>query len=258
MWSLFARASSKRAWSAAHRPFSSSTASSASGASTAAPPNITTWINHLTSQAPSIRHDIVDPHRLLQLQKTLPTRNGPLALVDSLNTFRHGAQMPNGHHLVLFQPETALNNLGADGSSTVSWSDSTLSDIQKELLMDHQEYNAPSPYSRRMWAGGSFEWNPARPLIVGQNVIEKTSVSNVDFKNNMLFVNQEKTFHVEGESAGWSVKEMRTHVFRTNQGVHVKKGSNATQGGEFTCMSSDPHHDHTRYSGASWSKDNAQ
>jgi hypothetical protein len=93
-----------------------------------------------------------------------------------------------------------------------------------------------------MWAGGSFEWNPSNPLKVGSSVVEKTRVSSVDYKNNMIFVNQEKVFSQDlkegaavgtdtGTDAGsdtdadaeWSVREMRTHVFRTDQGVKAIK-----------------------------------
>lgn len=78
-----------------------------------------------------------------------------------------------------------------------------------------QEYNAPEPYLRRMWAGGSFEWNPDVQLKIGEHVTESTRVGKVDFKSGMLFVQQEKTFFPGDNPEGdWAVKEIRNHVFR--------------------------------------------
>jgi len=78
-----------------------------------------------------------------------------------------------------------------------------------------------------MWAGGTFDWNPAYPLAIGQKVTEMTRVEKVEFKNNMIFVHQEKKL-LPGEGQSWgddfSLKEIRTHVFRTTEDVSAIKG----------------------------------
>lgn len=78
-----------------------------------------------------------------------------------------------------------------------------------------------------MWAGGSFDWNPAYPLALGQKVTEMTRVEKVDLKNNMIFVHQEKKlFPGVGQNGEdkFAVKEIRTHVFRTIEDVSAIKG----------------------------------
>ena len=86
-----------------------------------------------------------------------------------------------------------------------------------------------------MWAGGSFEWNPANPLQVDTTVTEVTRVAAVEHKKNMIFVHQDKMYYPEGaeilrqgrESAStdddrsWGVKERRIHVFRTDEAVRA-------------------------------------
>ena len=81
-----------------------------------------------------------------------------------------------------------------------------------------------------MWAGGAFEWSPEIRLKVGETVTEMSRISDVQYKNNMLFVYQEKTLYpgklVQPPATGaWSVKEQRIHVFLTND--MVKSRSNA-------------------------------
>ena len=69
-----------------------------------------------------------------------------------------------------------------------------------------------------MWAGGSFSWNEPNPLIIGEKVTEMTKVGKVEFKNDMIFVHQEKTLFMGERRTGGkdhAVKEIRTHVFRT-------------------------------------------
>jgi hypothetical protein len=55
-----------------------------------------------------------------------------------------------------------------------------------------------------------------------------TKVNKVDFKNDMIFVHQEKTLFAgerEIEDEDYAVKEIRTHVFRTNEGVSGTKAA---------------------------------
>lgn len=84
----------------------------------------------------------------------------------------------------------------------------------------YQDYNAPAPYSRRMWAGGSFEWpvtdSPTpepEGLLVGSSILEATSVDKIDAKAGMVFVHQLKEYKSLGGRATL-LKEIRMHVFR--------------------------------------------
>ncbi|GFZ50134.1 hypothetical protein JCM24511_07889 [Saitozyma sp. JCM 24511] len=164
------------------------------------PPEVNAWSDELTSRPPRWAKDLVDAQRTSHLQKTLPTRVGPTPL--GLRSAGPGGSLPKGHHLVLFQPQTSLDALGRDGSST--------------------EYNPPAPYLRRMWAGGSFQWNPDVTLRIGEGVSECTVVPTVEFKNDMIFVYQEKTLFPDG-SDDWAVREIRIHVFRTDVGVKAPR-----------------------------------
>jgi hypothetical protein len=86
-----------------------------------------------------------------------------------------------------------------------------------------------------MWAGGSFHFNRSKQLTIGSIVTESTHVPKVEIKKDMLFVHQEKKLYGgQGEFApdDWAVKEIRTHVFRTN--VEVKRASG---GGAHRCSS---------------------
>lgn len=81
------------------------------------PPEVKAWNDELTSRPPRWAKDLVDAQRTSHLQKTLPTRVGPTPL--GLPSAGPGDSLPKGHHLVLFQPQTRLDALGPDGSSTV-------------------------------------------------------------------------------------------------------------------------------------------
>jgi hypothetical protein len=81
------------------------------------PPEVKAWSDELTSRPPAWAKDLVDAQRTSHLQNTLPTRVGPTTL--GLPSAGPGDPLPKGHHLVLFQPQTSLDALGPDGSSTV-------------------------------------------------------------------------------------------------------------------------------------------
>ncbi|WWC69774.1 uncharacterized protein I206_103717 [Kwoniella pini CBS 10737] len=96
-----------------------------------------------------------------------------------------------------------LKDLGKDGSAT--------------------EYNAPSPYTRRMWAGGSIQWSNNNSLKIGDDVTQIVTIPKVEFKKDMIFVNQQLLIYpgIRSNSQSskknddsWSIKEIRTHVFR--------------------------------------------
>jgi hypothetical protein len=82
--------------------------------STKASISLEEWINNITSARPTFHHDTLDAHRAGQLLRTLPTRQQE----RSINV-QNGNVLGCGHHMIYFQPETMLRDLGQDGSSPV-------------------------------------------------------------------------------------------------------------------------------------------
>lgn len=85
------------------------------------------WIAERTSTV-QYAHDILDPLRASQIHRTLPIRQ-PSSLLsrshgNDVKLDWHepsdGDPLPNGHHMVYFQPQDWLHELGRDGTSTVS------------------------------------------------------------------------------------------------------------------------------------------
>ncbi|KAJ9118577.1 hypothetical protein QFC22_003797 [Naganishia vaughanmartiniae] len=167
----------------------------------------------MTSSPPKTSIDLIDLERAQQLCRVLPTRTGESQVLPEW-----GDPLGKGHHLVYFWPKNENEQLGEDGSST--------------------DYNAPYPYTRRMWAGGSFEWpassgwqpDPAASapegIIIGSSIREQTSVDKIEEKGGMVFVHQRKEYSSDGGGGGPGrgrvlVKEIRMHVFRQA----VKAGS---------------------------------
>ncbi|KAK8870075.1 hypothetical protein IAR55_000645 [Kwoniella newhampshirensis] len=177
---------------------------------TSSTPSLQTWMEALTSKPPEITHDVIDTERASQLARILPTcQDTSEALKDDLP---NGEVLSKGHHLVYFRPKFMLNDLGRDGSST--------------------EYNAPPPFTRRMWAGGSMFWSSRHHLRIGERVTQAVSVPKVEHKKGMVFVYQKRVIYPATRSNGdldydedeWAVKELRTHVFRQAEAVPVSAG----------------------------------
>lgn len=87
------------------------------GAATFAGPStaLNQWFNQITSASPTFTNEVFDPLRARQIQISLPTR------IEVPVRAGVGDELPRGHHLIYFQPETPLAELGRDGSSTVCW-----------------------------------------------------------------------------------------------------------------------------------------
>ena len=73
-----------------------------------------------------------------------------------------GTRLPPGYHLVYFTPNGVESQLGRDGTDTA--------------------YNAPEPFTRRMWAGGRMRWVKGRDLRVGEVVEERTRIVSAEPK----------------------------------------------------------------------------
>ena len=107
-----------------------------------------------------------------------------------------GTPVPAGWHLVYFTPDGLETELGRDGTDT-SW-------------------NAPGPFTRRMWAGGTMTWSKSGTLRVGQEIEERTKLLSATPKKSrsageMVLVDVEKEFW---SPEGLALTDRRSWVFR--------------------------------------------
>lgn len=133
-----------------------------------------------TSQALPLhtQTQLIDPSQLQRLTAMLSRRDS-----DALP--KHRTPLPAGYHLAYFTPAQENGELGRDGTDTT--------------------FNAPFPYTRRMWAGGELRWVGGREgrMAVGDEVRETTRMVSCVVKEGrggegMLVVGVEKRFGVEG------------------------------------------------------------
>jgi hypothetical protein len=140
-----------------------------------------------------------------QLQKLSLTLGRPLlgdADVSELPP-PTGTPVPPGYHLVYFTSNGVETELGADGTD--------------------RTFNAPAPFTRRMWAGGKMVWpaagdaSSASPLLrVGDEVEERTRLLSATPKKSksvgeMVLVEVEK--EIWGPR-GLAMVDQRSWVFR--------------------------------------------
>ncbi|KAF8350669.1 hypothetical protein F5887DRAFT_940389 [Amanita rubescens] len=150
------------------------------------------WIK---SPSKLILSDTISREHLSDLYITLPTRDGTRKPYEEPEDSQ---PVQYGHHLAFFRPRTPESMLKMDGTDPVLCPPS-------------------SPFARRMWAGGKFEWNNANPLLVGSRATASFSVASVakkGFENGkpMVFVNQKIDIVQEGTLEP-SVTEIRSHVY---------------------------------------------
>ncbi|KAI5450554.1 hypothetical protein NCC49_003009 [Naganishia albida] len=157
---------------------------------------LSTWITQMSSARPKQSIDLIDLERAQQLYRVLPTRTGRGEVLPEW-----GTPLGKGHTLVYFWPKNENEQLGQDGSST--------------------DYNPPYPYTRRMWAGGSFHWPKPRGeipetegILVGSSLVEETGVAKIEEKKGMVFVHQAKEYTGADSRRQVLAKEVRIHVFR--------------------------------------------
>lgn len=158
------------------------------------PNQLTALDNWIASPGKLVLSDTVSPGHLSDLYITLPSRDGTRKPYEEP---QHSQPVPYGHHLVFFHPRTPESMLRTDGTDPV------LCPL--------------SPFTRRMWAGGRFEWNNANPLLVGSKATATSSIASVirkGFENGkpMVFVNQKVEIVKEGSTEP-SVTEIRSHVY---------------------------------------------
>lgn len=138
------------------------------------------------------RSQFLDANQLQKLSLTLgrPTLSG----IDvSSRAPPPGTPIPPGYHLVYFTPNGLESELGADGSD--------------------KTYNAPDPFSRRMWAGGKMKWTGE--LKVGEEAEERTRLVSATAKKSksageLILVEVQK----EIETKSGKVADTRSWVFR--------------------------------------------
>jgi hydroxyacyl-ACP dehydratase HTD2-like protein with hotdog domain len=154
------------------------------------------WIAS-TSNLKLVLLDSLRADHLSDLYITIPTRDGTRRAQDPPLT---GAPLGYGHHLAFFHPRNPESLLRPDGTD--------------------KDFCPPEPFTRRMWAGGEFEWK--KPLLIGENATATSTIASVEKKgfekgSPLVFVNQKINFSAEG-SAEASLVEYRTHVYLPTAG----------------------------------------
>ncbi|KAI6045778.1 hypothetical protein EDC04DRAFT_2161454 [Pisolithus marmoratus] len=145
--------------------------------------------------------DTFTPTHLADLHITLPTRDGTRG--RPYHPPEVGAPLGYGHHLAFFHPRNPEPALRPDGTDA--------------------EFCPPEPFTRRMWAGGTMQWNtdPHSTLRVGETARAVSNVVRVEKKgfdtdnphaNPMLVVTQRIEVTANGRTDPSAVEE-RSHVY---------------------------------------------
>ncbi|KAL6884472.1 hypothetical protein GGI43DRAFT_389073 [Trichoderma evansii] len=151
------------------------------------------------------RQQVLDGNQLQKLSLTLNRPHLHPGLDVSEIAPANGTALPPGYHLVYFTPNGTELELGSDGTD--------------------RSFNAPAPFTRRMWAGGRMQWTKGRPLRVGEKVEERTTLLAAEAKKSrggteMIVVTVEKEFW---GTQGLSVVDQRSWIFRTELPEPSKK-----------------------------------
>lgn len=147
---------------------------------------------------PVVRQQLIDANQLQKLALTLGRRS--LDGTDISNQApAAGTAIPPGYHLAYFTPNGTEQDLSIDGTD--------------------RTFNAPAPFTRRMWAGGSMSWAEPKSgalLRVGDVVEERTRLLSAIPKKSrsageMVVVEVEKEFW---GPKGLALTDRRSWVFR--------------------------------------------
>lgn len=165
-----------------------------------------------SADAVSVRKQLIDAN---QLQKLSLTLNRPTIHNVDITQLPppDGTPVPPGYHLVYFTPNGLESELGFDGTD--------------------KTFNAPAPFSRRMWAGGKMSWpkelgGPGL-LRVGDLAEERTRLKSAVAKKSksgaeMVLVEVEK--EVWGPR-GLALVDQRSWIFRPE--VDASAGEKTTE-----------------------------
>ncbi|KAF8625797.1 hypothetical protein AX15_005184 [Amanita polypyramis BW_CC] len=150
--------------------------------------------NWIASPAELALSSTIDREHLSDLYITLPTRDG---IRKPYEEPRDTQPLAYGHHLAFFHTRTPESLLKADSTDPVLC--------------------PPEPFTRRMWAGGKFEWNNANPLLIGSKATAHSTIASVEkkgFENGkpMVFVSQKIEIVMQGSSEPSAI-ETRSHVY---------------------------------------------
>lgn len=152
------------------------------------------------------RRQLIDANQLQKLALTLGRPQLATGVDVSEAPPPQGTPVPPGYHLVYFTPDGVEAQLGRDGTD--------------------RTFNAPSPFTRRMWAGGIMTWPGAgssssagknSPLLrVGDVAEERTRLLSATAKRSrsageMVLVEVEKEFWTP---RGLALVDRRSWVFR--------------------------------------------
>ncbi|KAI0535393.1 hypothetical protein GGR58DRAFT_515435 [Xylaria digitata] len=108
---------------------------------------------------------MLDGNQLQKLSLTLNRRELYPGLDITASPPPDGTVIPPGYHLVYFTPGGVEDELGLDGTDA--------------------SYNAPAPFTRRMWAGGRMRWRgDGMDLKVGDEVMEQTTLMSATPKRS--------------------------------------------------------------------------
>ncbi|KAF4592248.1 mesaconyl-C4 CoA hydratase [Ophiocordyceps camponoti-floridani] len=155
--------------------------------------DIASRLTQKLARSTTVHRQKLDANQLQKLCLTLGTPR--LGDVDvSLRPPPDGSPVPPGYHLVYFTPLVPEESLGPDGSDAT--------------------FNAPAPFTRRMWAGGNMSWS-GDALRVGDEVEERTrllrATAKEGSKGDMVLVDVEKELV---SCRGCSVVDRRAWIFR--------------------------------------------
>ncbi|KAI3401744.1 hypothetical protein diail_9408 [Diaporthe ilicicola] len=143
-----------------------------------------------------VQRQVLDGHQLQKLSLTLGRRELHAGLDVTERAPPRGTPLPPGYHLVYFLPAGLEADLGADGTD--------------------RTFNAPAPFSRRMWAGGRMAWKKEAALRVGDEAEERTRLVGAAAKRSrdgseMVLVDVEKELW---GPQGLALVDRRAWVFR--------------------------------------------
>jgi hydroxyacyl-ACP dehydratase HTD2-like protein with hotdog domain len=146
----------------------------------------------------SIRHQLIDANQLQKLALTLGRPALPGRVDVSELAPPAGTPLPPGYHLVYFTPNGVESELGPDGTDV--------------------SFNAPAPFTRRMWAGGRMRWPQEGELAlrVGDEAEERTRLIGATPKSSrsageMVLVEVEKEIWTP---RGLAISDRRSWIFR--------------------------------------------
>ncbi|EAA29417.1 hypothetical protein GE21DRAFT_1672 [Neurospora crassa] len=158
-----------------------------------------------------VRKQTLDGNQLQKLCLTLGRRYGLGPQLDlTLGCPPAGTPVPPGYHLVYFTPSELEEDLGADGTD--------------------RTFNAPAPFTRRMWAGGQMRWEDGTELRVGEQVEEHTKLLSAVAKKSrdgseMVLVEVNKEFWGE---RGLALVDQRSWIFRKEIDLSAISSSSST------------------------------